>query len=78
MVQFSRRWKKYTEVSWWQILGYVLRGAKNVAGQSSTFTRMAVLEARADKKALKKILAFFPFIMFLVFGVVLGKSFIRL
>ena len=34
---------------------------------------MAVLEARADKKALKKTLAFMPFFMFLVFGFVLGK-----
>lgn len=61
-------------MSWWEVLGFVFHGAKNAAGQSSTFTRMAVLEARADKKALTKMLAFFPFIMFLVFGVVLGKS----
>ena len=34
---------------------------------------MAALEARADKKALKKTLAFLPFFMFLVFGFVLGE-----
>ena len=51
----------------------ILFGAKNIGKQSSTFTRMAVLEARADKKALKKTLAFLPFFMFLVFGFTLGK-----
>ena len=56
-----------------RIVRQILFGARNVGEQSSTFTRMAVLEARADKKALKKTLAFMPFFMFLVFGFVLGK-----
>lgn len=56
-----------------EVVRQILFGAKNIGKQSSTFTRMAVLEARADKKALKKTLAFLPFFMFLVFGFTLGK-----
>ena len=69
------RWKKYSEgaqESWLEVLRHVVFGDKNIAEQSSTFTRMAVLEARADKRALKKTLAFLPFIMFLIFGFGLG------
>ena len=40
--------------------------------QSSAFNRMAVLEARADKRASPKVLLFLP-AMFLLFGFVLGK-----
>ena len=41
--------------------------------QSSTFNRIAVLEARADKRASLKVLLFLP-AMFLLFGFVLGKA----
>lgn len=70
------RFKKFKEASdetRLDILRQIIFGAENLGEQSSTFTRMAVLEARADKKALKKTLAFLPFFMFLVFGFVLGK-----
>ena len=41
--------------------------------QSCTFDRIAVLEARADKRASFKVLLFLP-AMFLIFGFVLGKA----
>ena len=46
-------------------------GAEITGKQSSALTRMAVLEARADKRASIKILLLLP-VMFLVFGLTLG------
>lgn len=69
------RWKTYSESSLkthGEMIKHVLFGAESISNQSSTFTRMAVLEARADKNTFKKVLACLPFIMFLVFGFVLG------
>ena len=57
-----------------ETLRYTLLGARAFVKGSSTFTRMAVLEARADKKDSKKIMGYLPFVMFLVFGLVLGGS----
>ena len=52
---------------------YVVYGAKSIGvGRASTFTRMAVLEARAAKRASVGTLAFVP-VMFFVFGFVIGK-----
>lgn len=71
-----QRWKKHNQASKQSprdVLQHVLYEAKNIGGQSSTFTRMAVLEARAAKRASVKILAFLP-LMFLIFGFVLGES----
>ena len=73
---YYTRWKKFKQTSGetrFGILRQIIFGAEDIGEKSSTFTRMAVLEARADKKALKKTLAFLPFFMFLVFGFVLGK-----
>ena len=46
-------------------------GAENGHKQTSAFTRMAVLEARADKRASVKVLIFLA-VMFLIFGLTLG------
>ena len=46
-------------------------GAEITGKQSSALTRMAVLEARADKRASIKILLLLP-VMFLIFGLTLG------
>ena len=70
--QRSKKYSVEAQESRWEILRHIVFGAENNAEQSSTFTRMAVLEARADKRALKNTLAFLPFVMFLVFGFVLG------
>lgn len=40
---------------------------------TSTFNRMAVLEARADKSTSPKVLLLLP-VMFLIFGFALGKA----
>ena len=75
-ITYYTRWKKFKQTSGetrFDILRQIIFGAEDIGEKSSTFTRMAVLEARADKKALKKTLAFLPFFMFLVFGFVLGK-----
>ena len=69
------RWKEYSVASV-ESLGEALRhiayGTKHTSEQSSLFTRMAVLEARAAKRFQLQMVAFFPF-MFFAFGFVLGK-----
>ena len=69
------RWKEYSVASVdsvGDILRHIACGAKHAGKQSSLFTRMAVLEARAAKRFKIGIVAFFPF-MFFVFGLVMGK-----
>lgn len=69
------RWKEYSiasEDSVGDVFRHIVCGAKHAGEQSSLFTRMAVLEARAAKRFKIGIVAFFPF-MFFVFGLVLGK-----
>ena len=52
---------------------YVVYGSKSVGVRgTSTFTRMAVLEARAAKRTSVGTLAFVP-VMFFAFGFALGK-----
>lgn len=53
-------------------LRHIAHGTKHTSEQSSVFTRMAVLEARAVKRFQLQMVAFFPF-MFFAFGFVLGK-----
>ena len=53
---------------------YIVHGTKNTSEQSSSFTRMSVLEARAAKRASFGVLAFLPVIYFTI-GFVLGRLF---
>ena len=53
------------------IIKYVVYGTKSITDQNSTFTRMAVLEARAAKRMTKGTLVFLPF-MIIGFGFILG------
>lgn len=73
--QLIDRWKEYSVASV-ESLGEALRhiayGAKDTTEQSSLFTRMAVLEARAAKRFQFQMVAFFPF-MFFAFAFVLGE-----
>ena len=74
-VIFVLRWKKTSESieSLGDAIKYVVYGTKTSAVQTaSVFTRMAVLEARAAKRASIGALAFLP-LTFFIFGFVLGK-----
>ena len=46
---------------------------KTSVKRTSVFNRMSVLEARADKRASRKVLLLLP-AMFLIFGFTLGKD----
>ena len=50
---------------------FVVYGTKAIKIQNSSFTRMAVLEARAAKRMTLGTLAFLPFVIF-GFGFTLG------
>ena len=68
------RWKEYSVASVESLCAafkHILCGAENTGEQSSMFTRMAVLEARAAKRVPVGVLAFLPF-MFFIFGFILG------
>lgn len=68
------RWKKKaseTVESVSDALKYVVYGTRSTDGQPSTFTRTAVLEARAAKRASAGALAFLPLTIF-IFGFTLG------
>ena len=73
-VMFCRWKKKCTESveSIGDAIKFVVYGTKATGSQPSAFTRMAVLEARAAKRASVGKVAFLP-IMFFVFGFALGK-----
>ena len=54
------------------VIKFVFYGTKAISKQNSSFTRMAVLEARAAKRMSLGTLAFLPFMIF-GFGFVLGR-----
>ena len=72
------RWKKLNKMpcpksrSLVNAIKYVVYGTKTIGEQNAAFTRMAVLEARAAKRASIGTLAYLP-IMFFLFGFTLGR-----
>ena len=73
---FKRCKKKYSRENDTQsirdAIKYVVYGIKSISEQTSAFTRMAVLEARAAKRASIGRVAYLPF-MFFLFGFVMGE-----